>query len=179
MGRTPLAEEQRAIAQTQQDRIAAAAATHDVVVADTTAAMIAVYSRYKLNGDYAWGPRFAVFFVPALGLGFAVLLDAWLAAQPTFGDMQALAAADPAAGAAQYATCMACHGPSGEGNPAQIGLDPKVDLTASAMVAGRARGLIYQRISYGYGAMPGFEHKLERGDVELLVDYVLRLAGEE
>lgn len=42
--------------------------------------------------------------------------DAWLAAQPTFTDMQKLAASDPAAGAAQYATCTACHGPSGEGN---------------------------------------------------------------
>ena len=42
--------------------------------------------------------------------------DAWLAAQPTFAETQALAAADPAAGAAQYTTCMACHGPSGEGN---------------------------------------------------------------
>jgi nicotinamide riboside kinase len=45
-GRTPRIDEQRGIAQTQQDRIAAAAATHDVVVADTTAAMIAVYSRF-------------------------------------------------------------------------------------------------------------------------------------
>ncbi len=44
--------------------------------------------------------------------------DTWLAAQPTFGEMQALAAADPLAGAAQYAVCMACHGPSGEGNAA-------------------------------------------------------------
>jgi cytochrome c oxidase subunit 2 len=44
--------------------------------------------------------------------------DAWLAAQPTWGESQALAAADPAAGAASYAVCMACHGPSGEGNPA-------------------------------------------------------------
>jgi cytochrome c oxidase subunit 2 len=43
--------------------------------------------------------------------------EAWLAAQPTFGEMQAMAAADPLAGAAQYAVCMACHGPSGEGNP--------------------------------------------------------------
>jgi len=41
----------------------------------------------------------------------------WLAAQPTFGETRALAAADPLAGAAQYAVCMACHGPSGEGNP--------------------------------------------------------------
>ena len=45
-GRTPRIDEQHAIAQVQQDRIAAAAATHDVVVADTTAMMIAVYSRW-------------------------------------------------------------------------------------------------------------------------------------
>ncbi len=44
--------------------------------------------------------------------------DTWLAALPTFSDTQALAKADPLAGAAQYAVCMACHGPSGEGNPA-------------------------------------------------------------
>ena len=44
--------------------------------------------------------------------------DSWLAAQPTFGEMQALAAADPVAGAAQYAVCTACHGPAGEGNHA-------------------------------------------------------------
>jgi cytochrome c oxidase subunit 2 len=42
--------------------------------------------------------------------------DAWLAGLPNFTGTQQLAAADPAAGAAQYATCMACHGPSGEGN---------------------------------------------------------------
>jgi cytochrome c oxidase subunit II len=44
--------------------------------------------------------------------------DTWLAAMPTFDETQALAKADPLAGAAQYAVCMACHGPSGEGNPA-------------------------------------------------------------
>jgi nicotinamide riboside kinase len=44
-GRTPRIDEQRAIAQTQHDCIAAAAAGHDIVVADTTALMIAVYSR--------------------------------------------------------------------------------------------------------------------------------------
>jgi cytochrome c oxidase subunit 2 len=43
--------------------------------------------------------------------------DTWLAAQPTFAEEQLLAAADPLAGAAQYGVCMACHGPSGEGNP--------------------------------------------------------------
>ncbi len=49
MGRTPRIDEQRGIAQTQQDRIAAAAASHDVVVADTTAVMVAVYSRFVFN----------------------------------------------------------------------------------------------------------------------------------
>lgn len=49
MGRTPRIDEQRGIAQTQQDRIAAAAATHDVVIADTSALMIAVYSRFVFN----------------------------------------------------------------------------------------------------------------------------------
>jgi cytochrome c oxidase subunit 2 len=44
--------------------------------------------------------------------------DTWLASQSTFSQTQALAAADPAAGATQYAVCMACHGPAGEGNQA-------------------------------------------------------------
>jgi hypothetical protein len=50
-----------------------------LAVLATAAPVLAVYSRYKLNGDYAWGPRFVVFLVPALALGVAVLLDAWLA----------------------------------------------------------------------------------------------------
>jgi len=44
MRRTPRADEQPHIAFEQTRRIAEAAATHDVVVADTTALMIAVYS---------------------------------------------------------------------------------------------------------------------------------------
>lgn len=43
--RTPRQDEQAAIAQTQSMRIAEAARTHDLVVADTTALMVAVYSR--------------------------------------------------------------------------------------------------------------------------------------
>jgi nicotinamide riboside kinase len=42
--RTPRADEQRAIAGEQQRRIAAAATSHEVVVADTVPLMIAVYS---------------------------------------------------------------------------------------------------------------------------------------
>jgi nicotinamide riboside kinase len=43
-GRTPQQDEQVGIAAEQARRIAAAAATHDIVVADTSALMIAVYS---------------------------------------------------------------------------------------------------------------------------------------
>jgi nicotinamide riboside kinase len=49
MGRTPRIDEQRGIGETQQGRMAQAAATHDVVVADTTALMTAVYSRFVFN----------------------------------------------------------------------------------------------------------------------------------
>jgi nicotinamide riboside kinase len=49
-GRTPQQHEQRAIAEEQARRIDTAAASHDLVVADTTALMIAVYSE-QVFGD--------------------------------------------------------------------------------------------------------------------------------
>lgn len=48
-GRTPRLDEQAAILATQHAHIAAAAATHDVVVADTTGVMTAVYHRHVFN----------------------------------------------------------------------------------------------------------------------------------
>jgi nicotinamide riboside kinase len=45
-GRTPRSDEQAAIAAEQQRRIDAAATTHDIVVADTTPLMTAVYSQF-------------------------------------------------------------------------------------------------------------------------------------
>jgi nicotinamide riboside kinase len=54
-GRTPLQEEQPGIAAEQTRRIDAAAQTHDIVVADTSAVMIAVYSEHVFadTGLYA------------------------------------------------------------------------------------------------------------------------------
>ena len=49
-GRTPLPHEQQHIADEQTRRIDAAARTHDIVIADTTALMIAVYSE-QVFGD--------------------------------------------------------------------------------------------------------------------------------
>ena len=57
-GRTPARHEQLEIAQTQQARIQAAAQAHDLVVADTTALMTAVYS-LQVFGDESLRP-FAV-----------------------------------------------------------------------------------------------------------------------
>ena len=48
-GRTPQAHEQAPILRLQHEQIAAAAATHDIVVCDTTALMTAVYSELIFN----------------------------------------------------------------------------------------------------------------------------------
>ncbi|MEO8196239.1 MAG: cytochrome c [Thermoanaerobaculia bacterium] len=71
--------------------------------------------------------------------------------------------------------CTRCHGADGRGDPRALSLSPNSDLTRSRLVRRRARGPIFLRITQGYGSMPGFAHKLERGDVDLLVDYVLEL----
>ena len=44
--------------------------------------------------------------------------DSWLAKQSTWADAQAIPPGDAIAGKANYATCAACHGASGEGNQA-------------------------------------------------------------
>jgi cytochrome c oxidase subunit 2 len=43
--------------------------------------------------------------------------ESWLDAQPTFAETQGRPAGDPVAGQVAYATCQACHGAQGEGNP--------------------------------------------------------------
>jgi nicotinamide riboside kinase len=56
VGRTPLAHEQAAIARAQHAAIDDAAASHDVVVCDTTALMTAVYSQL-IFGDHSLDER--------------------------------------------------------------------------------------------------------------------------
>ena len=56
--------------------------------------------------------------------------QAWVDSQPTFGEIQARPAGDPALGAASYAVCAACHGAQGEGlvalnGPKLSGQDPR------------------------------------------------------
>ncbi len=72
--------------------------------------------------------------------------------------------------------CQSCHGADGRGVPARRGLEPALDLKRSQLLEGRGRNLGYQRVAYGYGAMPGFVHKLPQGDLELLVQHAASLA---
>lgn len=58
-GRTPLQHEQSGIAAEQSRRIAAAAAAHDVVVADTSALMVAVYSELVFGDTGLYGAALA------------------------------------------------------------------------------------------------------------------------
>jgi cytochrome c oxidase subunit 2 len=63
--------------------------------------------------------------------------QAWLASQPTFADTRAQPAGDPAAGAALYAVCSACHGPQAQGN--QVLNAPKLASQASWYLARQLR----------------------------------------
>jgi len=73
-GRTPRPDEQAGIAAAQRDAVEAAVATHDVVLADTTPLMIAVYSRKLFADDsliadaMAWQHRCALTLLTALDL---------------------------------------------------------------------------------------------------------------
>jgi len=73
--------------------------------------------------------------------------------------------------------CVRCHAADGRGDRRSVGLYPELDLISSTMVraGSRARGLMYRRISEGYGAMPGFADRLDTADIQRLVEYVLRL----
>ena len=78
-GRTPLAHEQAAILRGQHERIDAAAATHDIVVCDTTALMTAVYSGLVF-GDHSMDERAALLHRRCAQLTLLMALDLpWVA----------------------------------------------------------------------------------------------------
>jgi nicotinamide riboside kinase len=58
-GRTPRRDEQTSIAKAQEQAINTAAATHDLVVADTTSLMTAIYSRLIFNDHSLIAPAIA------------------------------------------------------------------------------------------------------------------------
>jgi mono/diheme cytochrome c family protein len=75
-----------------------------------------------------------------------------------------------------YATyCARCHGERGEGKGDSLTLYPRLDLLASPMVRRGDRAAVRQRIREGYGPMPGFARRLDRQEVERLVDFTFQL----
>jgi len=109
--------------------------------------------------------------------------NTWLAGMPTFGETQMLAAADPAAGAAQYAVCMACHGPSGEGN---------VALNAPR-IAGQEAGYVRRQLhafrnglrgvhiddTYGKQMLPFAAMLPDEGSIRNVAAYIAELPGHD
>jgi nicotinamide riboside kinase len=78
-GRTPRRDEQAAIAHAQDDAIKAAAAAHDIVVADTTSLMVAIYSRF-LFGDDSLVPPAVDFMRSSVAITLVTAVDLpWLA----------------------------------------------------------------------------------------------------
>lgn len=69
--------------------------------------------------------------------------------------------------------CASCHGADGRGDARRRGFYPQLDLTASELVRRGEDGLVYRRIAYGYGAMPGFRHRLDVDQMLGLTDYTL------
>jgi mono/diheme cytochrome c family protein len=73
--------------------------------------------------------------------------------------------------------CARCHGADGRGDPRQVGLYPDLNLTEAAPVKMQARGVLYRRISQGYGAMPAFAGKLQEDELAALVSYMNRFVA--
>ena len=77
------------------------------------------------------------------------------------------------------ANCQRCHGVDGRGVPALRGVEPELDLTKSRNVREARRTEIRRIIAAGDIHMPGFGHRLPNGDLEELVDLVVRMGREE
>ena len=74
--------------------------------------------------------------------------------------------------------CASCHGDDGRGDPRRTALEPQLDLTASELVTSGSRGAVYRAISSGYGAMPGFAHRLAHPELDDLTSFVMAMAPE-
>jgi mono/diheme cytochrome c family protein len=79
-----------------------------------------------------------------------------------------------------YSTyCARCHGERGEGESDSLTLYPHLDLLTSPMIRRGDRAAVRQRIAEGYGPMPGFQRRLDPGEMERLIDFTLRLGRSD
>ncbi len=73
------------------------------------------------------------------------------------------------------AHCAECHGSEGLGDPQRNDFYPGLDLQGSALVRGGRSGPVYRILRQGFGAMPGFDHKLEHDELAALTEHVLEI----
>ncbi len=128
-GRTPQAQEQLAIADEQARRIDAAAATHDIVIADTTPLMIAVYSDL-LFADRSLYPM-ALAFQHRCRLNLLTALDLPWVADGLQRDGEHVRA--PVDAAVRAALSDACIGWSVIGGRGPERVDAALDVVAKAL----------------------------------------------
>lgn len=71
--------------------------------------------------------------------------------------------------------CRRCHGAEGQGPGRDVKLYPYLNLRKSPMVLRGDYAAVRQRIAEGLGPMPGFRRRLNREELERLIDFTLRL----
>lgn len=73
--------------------------------------------------------------------------------------------------------CARCHGVDGTGNPRAAKTMEGLDLHESEMIAAGDRAAVRDNLVHGEGSMPPFGDKLTPAEIDVLVEYTLRLAG--
>ena len=108
--------------------------------------------------------------------------QAWLAAQPTFAEINAQPAGDPVAGQAAYALCAACHGPQGQGMqpmnaPRIAGLDAQYLRRQIRYFKDGVRGTS-EGDNYGATMAPAMAAVPSEAAIDNLVAYIQTLPAE-
>ncbi len=108
--------------------------------------------------------------------------DDWLAEQPTHAELAALEPGDPEAGEAHFASCAACHGSEGQGNPdlnapRLVGLEPWYLERQLELFRAGARGT-HEEDTFGQQMRPFAAQLPDRQAIVDLVAYVQALPDE-
>ena len=127
---------------------------------------LGVYVRHFFNLRHAGRTRWSM---PVVAAAAVVALAVWLA--PPDEPSAPASPASVSAGKRVFLTagCVSCHTLSDAGAVGVVG--PNLDA------AKPSRALVINRVTNGQGAMPSFENKLSKQQVQAVADYVSSVAG--